>query len=138
MTDSRNMNTIKPEQKYISSDFLGQGIANLAGGFFNGMSAGRSSSGTGLIISSGARSCWTNIFRGLFVAIIVFQFANLIELVAMPAPAGLVIVTGVKMVNVNAILRFTVFFVYDHLVYVSAEVFANKAYLLPRAATTWL
>ena len=33
----------------------------------------------------------------------VLLFANLVELVAMPALAGLVIVAGVQMVNVNAI-----------------------------------
>ena len=33
----------------------------------------------------------------------VLLFANLVELVAMPALAGLVIVAGVQMINMNAI-----------------------------------
>ena len=94
-----------PDGKFsdVSRDFLGQGAANLVTSFFRGIPAGGSSSGTALIVSAGARSRWANIFGGIAVAIVVLLFANLVELVAMPALAGLVIVAGVQMVNVNAI-----------------------------------
>jgi len=94
-----------PDGKYssVSRDFLGQGAANLAAGLFSGIPAGGSSSGTALMVSAGARSRWANIFAGLAVAIVVLLFAGLVELVAMPALAGLVIVAGAQMVNVNAI-----------------------------------
>jgi SulP family sulfate permease len=94
-----------PDGKFsdVSRDFLGQGAANLAGGFFGGIPAGGSSSGTALMISAGARSRWANIFGGIAVAIVVLLFANLVELVAMPTLAGLVIVAGIQMVNVKAI-----------------------------------
>jgi SulP family sulfate permease len=94
-----------PDGKFsnISRDFLGQGVANLAGGFFGGIPAGGSSSGTALIISAGARSRWANIFGGIAVAIVVLLFADLVELVAMPVLAGLVIVAGIQMVNTKSI-----------------------------------
>lgn len=94
-----------PDGKFsdVSRDFLGQGAANLAGGLFGGIPAGGSSSGTALIISAGARTRWANIFGGITVAIVVLLFANLVEKVAMPALAGLVIVAGVQMINVRAI-----------------------------------
>jgi SulP family sulfate permease len=94
-----------PDGKFsnISRDFLGQGAANLAGGLFGGIPAGGSSSGTALMVSAGARSRWGNIFGGIAVALVVLLFANLIELVAMPALAGLVIVAGVQMINLTAI-----------------------------------
>ena len=94
-----------PDGKFsnVSRDFLGQGAANLAAGFFGGIPAGGSSSGTALMMSGGARSRWANIFGGIAVALIVLLFANLVELVAMPALAGLVIVAGVQMINMNAI-----------------------------------
>ncbi len=94
-----------PDGKYpdISRDFLGQGAANLAGGLFGGIPAGGSSSGTALIVSAGAVSRWANIFAGIAVAIVVLLFADLVELVAMPALAGLVIIAGVQMINVTAI-----------------------------------
>ena len=87
----------------VSRDFLGQGAANLAAGLFQGIPAGGSSSGTALIVSAGAKSRWANIFAGLAVALGVLLFANLVEMVAMPALAGLVIVAGVQMINLNAI-----------------------------------
>jgi sulfate permease, SulP family len=94
-----------PDGKFsdVSRDFSGQGVANLAAGFFGGIPAGGSSSGTALMVSAGARSRWANIFGGIAVALVVLLFANLVELVAMPALAGLVIIAGVQMVNVNAI-----------------------------------
>jgi SulP family sulfate permease len=94
-----------PDGKFsdISRDFFGQGAANIAAGFFGGIPAGGSSSGTALVTSAGARTRWANIFAGLFVAVIVLLFANVVELVAMPALAGLVIVAGIQMINLNAI-----------------------------------
>jgi SulP family sulfate permease len=96
-----------PDGKYpdISRDFLGQGAANLAGSLFGGIPAGGSSSGTALIVSAGAVSRWANIFAGIAVAIVVLLFADVVELVAMPALAGLVIIAGVQMVNVDAIQK---------------------------------
>ena len=94
-----------PDGKFsnVSRDFLGQGAANVAAGFFGGIPAGGSSSGSALIMSAGARTRWANIFGGISVAIVVLLFANLVELVAMPALAGLVIVAGIQMINVSAI-----------------------------------
>lgn len=94
-----------PDGKFsdVSRDFFGQGTANVAAGFFGGIPAGGSSSGTALIISAGARSRWANIFAGLCVAALVLVFANLVEMVAMPVLAGLVIIAGIQMVNVTAI-----------------------------------
>ena len=94
-----------PDGKFsdVSRDFFGQGTANIAAGFFGGIPAGGSSSGTALIIGAGARSRWANIFAGLCVAALVLVFASLVEMVAMPVLAGLVIIAGIQMVNVRAI-----------------------------------
>jgi SulP family sulfate permease len=78
----------------VSRDFLGQGAANIATGLVGGVPAGGSISGTALIMGAGARSRWTNIFAGLFVALIVLLAAPLVELVPMPALAALLIVAG--------------------------------------------
>ncbi len=85
-----------PNGKYpdVSRDFLGQGAANIAASLVGGVPAGGSISGTALIISAGARSRWTNIFAGLFVAVIVLVASPLVELVPMPALAALLIVAG--------------------------------------------
>jgi SulP family sulfate permease len=85
-----------PDGKYpdMSRDFLGQGVANMATSLVGGVPAGGSISGTALIMSAGARSRWTNIFAGLFVAVIVLVAAPLVELVPMPALGALLIVAG--------------------------------------------
>jgi SulP family sulfate permease len=85
-----------PDGKYpnVSRDFLGQGVANIATSFVGGIPAGGSISGTALIISAGAKSRWTNITAGVFVAVIVLAAAPLVELVPMPALAALLIVAG--------------------------------------------
>ncbi len=78
----------------VSRDFLGQGAANLATGLVGGLPAGGSISGTALILGAGARSRWTNVFGGAFVAAIVLVAAPLAEMVPMPALAALLIVAG--------------------------------------------
>jgi SulP family sulfate permease len=93
-----------PDGKYpnVSRDFFGQGAANLAGSFVSGLPAGGSISGTALIMSAGARSRWTNISAGFFVAGIVLLAAPLVELVPMPALAALLIVAGYQGLRLEA------------------------------------
>ncbi|HSN75365.1 MAG TPA: SulP family inorganic anion transporter [Anaerolineae bacterium] len=92
-----------PDGKYpdISRDFLGQGVANMATSLVSGVPAGGSISGTALIMSAGAKSRWTNIFAGLFVAVIVLVAAPLVELVPMPALGALLIVAGFQGLRVQ-------------------------------------
>ena len=88
--------TPNPNGKFpnVSRDFFGQGAANLATSFVGGPPAGGSISGTALILGAGAKSRWTNIFAGLFVALVVLLFAPLVERVPTPALAALLIVAG--------------------------------------------
>jgi SulP family sulfate permease len=87
-----------PDGRYpdVSQDFLGQGIANLVTGFFRGIPAGGSISGTAVIVSAGARSRWTNILVGLFVALIIFFAVPLVELVPAATLSALLIVAGIQ------------------------------------------
>ena len=87
-----------------SGDFFGQGVANLAASFFHGMPAGGSLSGTALVVNAGARSRWANVFVGILIAIIILLFSHAVELIAMPALAGLLIVIGFQTIKPTAIL----------------------------------
>jgi sulfate permease, SulP family len=82
---------------------LGQGVANVAASFFKGMPNGGSLSGTAMVVNAGARSRWANFMAGVLIAITVLLFANLVELVAMPALAGLLMVIGFRTLNFPAI-----------------------------------
>ena len=85
-----------PDGRYPnnSRDFVGQGVANMATGFFQGIPAGGSMSGTAVTVNAGARTRWANIFAGVFVAPLVLLLGNLVMRVPMPALAGLLIVVG--------------------------------------------
>ncbi len=77
-----------------SGDFVGQGVANIAAGFFQGIPAGGSMSGTAVTVNAGAETRWANIFAGLFVVPLVLLLGNFVLLVPMSALAGLLIVVG--------------------------------------------
>lgn len=77
-----------------SGDFAGQGVANIAAGFFQGIPAGGSMSGTAVTVNAGAQTRWANIFAGLFVVPLVLLLGDFVMLVPMPALAGLLIVVG--------------------------------------------
>jgi SulP family sulfate permease len=94
-----------PDGKYPnpSRDFAGQGLANIAVSFFQGIPAGGSLSGTAVLVDSGARSRWANIFAGIFVAIITLLAAGLIELLPMTALGAMLIVIGIRLIDANGI-----------------------------------
>jgi len=86
-----------------SGDFRGQGIANLATGFFGGLPVGGSLSGTALLRAIGGRTRWANIFTGVFSLIMVLLFARVIEALPVSAIAGLIVMVGISIVNLPRI-----------------------------------
>ncbi|UCG24601.1 MAG: SulP family inorganic anion transporter, partial [Chloroflexota bacterium] len=91
-----SQNYVNPDGNYPdpSGDFVGQGAANIAAGFFQGMPVGGSLSATALVHSSGAKSRFANIFAGITIVIALLLFGDAIGRLAMPALAGLLIVVG--------------------------------------------
>ena len=77
-----------------SRDFGGQGLANIATGFFQGMPVGGSLSATALNVSTGARTRLANVFLGLIVVVLVLLAGGLVERVAMPCMAAILIYAG--------------------------------------------
>jgi SulP family sulfate permease len=90
-----------PDGKYpdISKDFIGQGIANLAMPFFQGVPVGGSLSSTALLVSAGAKSRLANIFTGMFAILALLLFAPLIELLPMAGLAAILIIAGVQSIK---------------------------------------
>jgi SulP family sulfate permease len=79
-----------------SRDFLAQGLANLAGCWFQALPVGGSLSRTGVATSAGARTRWTGIFAGLWLALIALLFGSAAEVIPMPVIGGLIIVIGAE------------------------------------------
>jgi SulP family sulfate permease len=94
-------NFVNPDGKYpdASQDFIGQGAANVASGFFSGMPVGGSMSATALVTSAGAKSRQANLIAGVTMALVILIFGGAVGLVAMPAIAGLLMVVGYRTVK---------------------------------------
>ena len=99
-------NFVNPDGKYpdASQDFIGQGAANIASGFFSGMPVGGSMSATALVTSAGAKSRQANVIAGLVMAAVILILGGAVGLVAMPAIAGLLMVVGYRTVKPHDLL----------------------------------
>lgn len=82
-----------------SRDFIGQGAGNIASGLFRGVPVGGSMSATSLVVNAGARNRFSLLVAAAVMAAVIVLFAGVVELVAMPALAGLLIVVGVSTVK---------------------------------------
>ncbi len=78
-----------------SQDFVGQGAGNVVAGLFQGMPVGGSMSATSLVASAGAKTRTAAFFAAGVMAVVILLFGGIIELVAMPSLAGLLIVVGI-------------------------------------------
>jgi SulP family sulfate permease len=79
-----------------SGDFVGQGVANVVSGLFQGTPVGGSMSATSIVTNAGARSRLANISAGIVIAIVILLFGKSVGAIAMPALAGLLIVVGFR------------------------------------------
>jgi SulP family sulfate permease len=82
----------------VSRDFLAQGLANLAGGVTQALPTGGSLSRTGVATSARARTRWSNVFAGLWLALIVVLVGKQAELIPMPVIGG-VMVIGIELIT---------------------------------------
>jgi SulP family sulfate permease len=91
-----------------SQDSMSQGIANIAGSFFQAMPGGGSLSGTALGVSAGAQTRWASFFISIVVIVSVLLIANLLGLIPMAALAALLIYSSalsIKFPLIRAVQR---------------------------------
>ncbi len=95
-----------PDGRYpdASADFRGQGIANLAAGLFQGMPVGGSMSATALVRAAGAKTALANLTAAVVMAVVVVALGPAIGVIAMPALAGLLILVGLRTININDVM----------------------------------
>lgn len=84
-------------------DFIGQGLANIAGSLFQGMPSGGSISRTAVNIAAGAKTRMANVFAGLWVAALVLLFGPFIEQVTLAALAGHLVVAAAGLIRLDSI-----------------------------------
>jgi sulfate permease, SulP family len=87
-----------------SRDFIAEGGANVAVGFFRGLPVGGSVGQSALVSSAGARTRAAAVLSGVAMLLVLAVFAPLVEFVAMPALAGLLVVAGVNTIRADEVL----------------------------------
>lgn len=95
-----------PDGRYpdASADFRGQGLANLAAGALGGTPVGGSMSATALVRAAGARSALANLVAAVVMAAVVLLAAPAIGYVAMPSLAALLMLVGLRSINLDAVV----------------------------------
>ena len=78
----------------MSRDFLGQGLGNIAGSFFQALPACGSLSRTAINVSGGAQTRMSGVFSGLLMALVLVLFGSAAELIPLTGLAALLIVIG--------------------------------------------
>lgn len=91
-------------RRRASRDFIGQGAANVASGLFQGLPVGGSLGTTAINLLTGARSRWSVIFAGLWMALIVVAFPGLVSYVIMPALGALLILASVNTIKPSEVI----------------------------------
>ena len=82
-----------------SQDFTGQGAANAAAGFLQGMPVGGSMSATSLVKEAGAKSKAALLIASVVMAVCVLLFGDVVEAIAMPALGGLLMLVGFRTIK---------------------------------------
>jgi len=81
-----------------SRDFIGEGLGNLAGSFFQSMGTGGSLSRTGISVGAGANSRWGGVFAGVWLGLILLLFGSSAEKVPLAVIGGMLVVIGIELI----------------------------------------
>ncbi|MCY4022896.1 MAG: SulP family inorganic anion transporter [Anaerolineaceae bacterium] len=90
-------------QANVHSDLTGQGLANIAGGLFQGLPSGGSLSRTAVNLSAGAYGRMANVYSGLFVAAILLVLGPFVERIPLSALAGQLIVAATSLIRPDSL-----------------------------------
>lgn len=86
-----------------SSEFAGQGLANLVAGFTGGYPTSGSVSRSALNFEDGARSRMSGVLTGVFMLTVLLVLGPIVDLTPIPSLAGLLLVVAVDLVDVQEI-----------------------------------
>ena len=86
-----------------SQEFIGQGLANMIGGFFSAYASSGSFTRTGVNYDAGAKTPLSAVFSALFLAAILLLVAPVTAYLPIAAMAGVIVLVAANLVNVRAI-----------------------------------
>ena len=85
-----------------SRDFIGQGLGNVAGCFFQSIGTGGALSQTAVSATAGATNRLGGVFAALWLGLIVLLFGSVAEKVPLAVIGGMLVVIGVDMIASRA------------------------------------
>lgn len=86
-----------------NQDFIGLGISQIVGSFFQCMPGGGSLTRSALNFRSGARTRFAGVFCGIWVAVSLLLLAPLAKTIPMASLGGLLVYLGIGLINWNHI-----------------------------------
>ncbi len=96
------------EKHDSNKELIGQGIGNIAAPFFGGIPATGAIARTAVNVRNGGKTKLSGMLHAVFLLIIMFVFADLASEIPLAALAGILMMTSVRMVeveNTEAVLR---------------------------------
>jgi len=102
---SRSISSQSGQRLDSNQEFIGQGLANLIGGFFSGYSVSGSFTRSAINYDSGARSPMAAVISGLFVLFAMFLIAPFAAYVPRAGLAGVLVVTAYGMIDQTEMKR---------------------------------
>lgn len=95
---------LKTEQRINpNQEFIGQGLSNVAGGFFSGYPSSGSFNRSGLNLEAGARTPLAAVFSAVFLLAIMQVFAPLAMYLPFPAMAGVLFLVAWGLIDLHHI-----------------------------------
>ncbi|MFN2169021.1 MAG: SulP family inorganic anion transporter, partial [Anaerolineae bacterium] len=88
-----------------NQEFVGQGLANIAAGFFSGYPCSGSFNRSSLNYESGARTPMASVFSGLFVLLVMFVLAPVAAYVPLSAIAATLMLSAYAMIDRQEMAR---------------------------------
>ena len=86
-----------------SQEFIGQGLANVVGGFFSAYASSGSFTRTGVNYEAGARTPLAAVFSALFLAVIVLLVAPVTAYLPIAAMAGVIVLVAAGLIDFKAV-----------------------------------
>lgn len=105
MAVAKTLSARTGERLDSNQEFIGQGLANIACGFFSGYPIAGSFSRSAVNARAGARTPFAALFSGLFVLVAMLALASLTSYLPRAALAGVLIVVAYGMIDRAAIAR---------------------------------
>lgn len=102
---ARSISSQSGQRLDSNQEFVGQGLANIAVGFFSGYPGSGSFTRSAVNYDAGARTPMASLSSGVIVLIAMIAFAPLMAYVPRAALAGVLIITAIGMVNREEIAR---------------------------------